>query len=46
MKIEILLFKIHAVKETRRLVPDLVLLFKRAIYEIKASDLQLNFNKF
>ena len=46
MKIEILLFKIHAAKETGRLVPDLFLLFKRAIYEVKASDLQLSFNKF
>ena len=32
--------------ETRRLVPDLFLVFKKALYEVKASDLQLSFNIF
>ena len=29
-----------------RLVPDLFLFFKIALYEVKASDLQLNLNIF
>ena len=32
--------------EAGRLVPDLFLFFKYALYEVKASDLQLNFNIF
>ena len=30
--------------ETERLVPDLFLLFKTALYKVKASGLQLSFN--
>ena len=29
-----------------RLVPDLFLFFKKAVYEVKASGLQLSFNIF
>ena len=35
-----------AENEAGRLVPDLSLLFKEALYEIKASRLQLGFNMF
>ena len=38
----ILLFKNHAENEAERLVPDLFLFFKKALQEVKASDLQLN----
>ena len=33
-------------KETGRLAPDLLLFFKKALYEVKANDLQLSFNHF
>ena len=39
-------FKNHSENETGSLVPDLFLLFKKALYEIKASGLQLRFNVF
>ena len=38
--------KIFAEKEAERLVPDLFLFFKKALYEIKESGLQLSFNIF
>ena len=38
-------FKNHAKNEVLgRLIPDLFLFFKKALYEVKASDLQPNFN--
>ena len=37
-------FKFHAENEAGRLVPDLFLFFKKALYEVKASGLQLHFN--
>ena len=37
-------FKNHAENEAGRLVPDLFLFSKKALYEVKASDLQLSFN--
>ena len=36
-------FKNHAENEAWRLVPDLFLFFKKALYEVKASDPQLSF---
>ena len=39
-------FKNHAQNEAERLVPDLFLFFKKALYEVKASGLQLSFNIF
>ena len=39
-------FKNNAENEVGRLVPDLILLFKKALYEVKASGLQLSFNIF
>ena len=39
-------FKYHAENEAGRLVPDLFLFFKKALYEVKASGLQLSFNTF
>ena len=44
--IQIYFFKIHGENETGRLVPDLFLSFKKALYEIKASSLQLSFYIF
>ena len=38
-------FKNHAENETERLVPDLFLFLKKALYEVKASGLQLRLNK-
>ena len=32
--------------EARRLVPDFILFFKKALYEVKACDLHLSFNIF
>ena len=32
--------------EARRLVPDFILFFKKALYEVKACALQLSFNIF
>ena len=39
-------FKSHAENEAGRLVPDLVLFFKKAFYEVNSSRLQLSFNIF
>ena len=39
-------FKNHPENEARRLVPNFSLLFKKALYKLKASDLQLSFNTF
>ena len=39
-------FKNHAENEVRKLIPDLVLFFKKALYEVKASRLQLSLNIF
>ena len=43
---EIFFFKNNADNEAGRLVPDLFLFFKKALYEVKASGLQLSFNHF
>ena len=40
------IFKNYAKNEAGRLVPDLFLFFRKALYEVKASVLQLNFNIF
>ena len=42
----IFLFKNHTEKEAGRLIPDLFLFFKKALYEAKASGLRLSFNIF
>ena len=34
----------HAENETVRLVPDVFLFFKKALFEVKASALQFSFN--
>ena len=39
-------FENHTEKEAGRLVPDFFLFLKKALYEVKASDLQLSFNIF
>ena len=39
-------FKNNAEAETGRLVPDLFLFFKIALYEVKASGLEFSFNIF
>ena len=39
-------FKNHAENKAGRLVPDHFLFFKKALYEVKASGLQLSFNMF
>ena len=39
-------FKTHAQNEPGRLVPDLFLFFKKALYEVKAGGLHLSFNIF
>ena len=36
-------FKNHAENEAVRLVPDLFLFFKKALFEVNASALQLSF---
>ena len=38
--------KTHSKNEAERLVPDLFLLFKKALYEAKARCLQLSLNIF
>ena len=43
---EIIFFKNHAENETARLIPDLFFFKKKALYEVNASRLQLNFNIF
>ena len=37
-------FKNYAESEARRLVPDFFLFFKKALFEVKASDLQFSVN--
>ena len=39
-------FKSHGENETRRLVPDLFLFFKNALYKVKVSGQHLSFNIF
>ena len=46
MTTEIVFFKNHAENEAGRLVPDLSLFFKKALYELKTNGLQLSFNQF
>ena len=41
---EVFFFKNHAENQTERLVPDLFLFFEKALYEVKASGLQLTIN--
>ena len=43
---KIFFFKNHGENEAGRLVPDFFLFFKKALYKVKASRLQLNFNIF
>ena len=43
---EIFLFKTHVKNEAGRLVSDLFLFFKKTLYEVKASGLQLSFKIF
>ena len=43
---EIFLSKNHAQNEAGRIVLDLFLFFRKALYHVKASDLQLSFNIF
>ena len=43
---KIFFFKNHAENEGGKLVPDLFLFFKKALYEVKASGLQLILNHF
>ena len=38
--------KSHADNEAGRLVPDLFLFFRKALYEVKASVIQLSFKYF
>ena len=37
-------FKIYAENEAGKLVPDQFLFFEKALYQVKASGLQLDFN--
>ena len=39
-------FKNHAENEAGKLIPDLFLSFRKTLYEVKASGLQLSFNNF
>ena len=43
---EIFFFKNHAENEVETPVPDLFLFFKKALYKVKASGLQLGFAIF
>ena len=43
---QIFLFRNHAENVAGRLVPDLFLFFKKALYEVKVSGQQLSFNIF
>ena len=45
-KRNIVFFKNRAENEERRLVPGLFLFFKKALYELKASGLQLSYSVF
>ena len=42
----IFFLKNHAANEAGKLFPDFLLFFKKALYKINASDLQLGFNIF
>ena len=39
-------FKNYAENETKRLIPDLFLFFKKPLYEVKGNGMQLSFNHF
>ena len=39
-------FKDHAENEAERLVPDLILFYKKSLQEVNANSLQLSFNIF
>ena len=39
-------FKNHTENEAGRLVPDLFMFFKKALYELKPGGLHLSFNVF
>ena len=43
---EIFFFKNYAETESGRLVPDLFLVFKKALCKVKTSDQHLSFNLF
>ena len=43
---DIFFIKNYAENEAGRIVPDLFLFFKKALYEVKASSLELIFNYF
>ena len=43
---QIFFLKNHAENEAGRLVPDHFLFFKKALFEVNASGLQLSFNQF
>ena len=43
---KIFVCKNHAENEAGRLVTDLLLLFKKALFEVNASGLLLSFNQF
>ena len=43
---KIFFFKHHVENEAGRLVSDLFLFFKKALFQVKASGLQLSFNIF
>ena len=43
---EIFFFENHAESEAGKLVPDLFLFFKKALYKVKTSGQYLTFNKF
>ena len=45
-KEKIFFVKNHEENESGRLVPDLFLFFKKALYEVEANGLQLSFNRF
>ena len=38
--------QIHAGNKPGKLVPELILSFKKALYEVKASGIELSFNIF
>ena len=42
----IFFFKNHAENEAGRLVPELFIFLKKALYEVKTSAVQLSFNYF
>ena len=46
MNQEIFFFKNHGENEAEKLIPDAFKFFKKALYELKASVLQLSFNIF